>query len=225
MREVKSTRWGIPSHEETPLNLGSKEYHYRNGPGAWAQASKQDMCLRLLEKRGGQVAVNSENTMEEIVKHVLTTMTCSVWLDCKVQERKSGHQGGRRRLRLASEFHCEYLKQQSHTGWMERGDESSQQVSSFSVLTLSPHRVSPDPFWEQKGPHEFFSTFSCTLLMQDTFSFQGKINHGNKLGMDWYHSEVLLSGWKGQDLCYVAHLGSLPLPSLPPWASVSHTPN
>lgn len=108
------------------------------------------MCLRLLEKkRGGQVAVNSENTMEEIVKHVLTTMTCSVWLDCRVQERKSGHQGGRWRLRLASEFHCEYLKQQSHTGWMERGDESSQQFQASlywhwalteSILTPSGNR-------------------------------------------------------------------------------------
>lgn len=34
----------------------------------------------------------------------MKTMSYSVWLDCRVQERISGHQGGRWRLRIASEF-------------------------------------------------------------------------------------------------------------------------
>lgn len=64
--------------------------------------------------------VNSENTMGEIVKHVIKAMSFPVWLDCTVQDRKFRLQGCRGMLRLASESHCEHPKHYGNTGWVER---------------------------------------------------------------------------------------------------------
>lgn len=89
--------------------------------------------------------VNSNNTMREIVKHVLKTMSFSMHLNCNVQERKCGHQGCRGKLRLASESHCGYPKHQGYTGWMERRWVFL--VRLKQAFLSPPMKASPDAFW------------------------------------------------------------------------------
>lgn len=155
----------------------------------------------------------------------MKTMNYSVWLDCRVQGRISGRQGDRWRLRIASEFTVSTQNRKGTQG----GGRKRILIARFKFLCTDPELSCRLSFLsllvieQSKWIFLFIQLYlTCTrhtqFLGKDFSMATGK--HG--LVPQWSASFWLK--WAGS-LIGGNHVGSLPLPSLPPWSSVSHTSN